>query len=450
MGNIANFPGGIAHRDFLRPKGSFHPTERFSRAGRLPPWRVAGSGSAIMSEAGERSRIEKALEHPWALIPRDLLPAFHAFHHAHSRRFLLIVNLWAQLAFVSYGVADYLVLQDIGWNSLLLRMGFSALTLPFVFLIFQRSRNMRLMDLLLPVLILTASVIWFEILAHSNSPLITNYLYAGVIFIVLANLGVQVYFLPAMGISLAIGGYTIWNAYRLNHPDAVQASVFVLVYLPILLFSLFNSWSTTHEKRRSFLRAQLDMLTRRELAQANQKLAVLAHTDSLTGVSNRRHFEEQGRLEVARARRHGHPLCLLSLDIDHFKKINDTCGHVTGDRVLQALCRRIESKLRENDLLARYGGEEFQILLPDTDLPAAQQVAERLRRALAESEVATDDGKMLRFTVSIGIAPLESGCNELEQVIRSADRELYRAKASGRNRVSPGLAAPALQLVAAS
>ena len=394
-----------------------------------------------------RVRIEQALNHPFVLIPKDLLPAFDAYQLRHYRRFLLIVNLLAQSAYFSFGIADVVVLPDIGLVSALVRTVFLALTLPLVLLIFRHSQNVGLMDLLLPVLILVASILWYEMLARSSSALVPSYIYASLIFIALANLCIQVRFLPALIVSLLISSATLWNAYRFNHGDLMAFLVFTLVYLPVVFFSLFNSWSTTYDRRCSFLRALLDDLTRQELAQANQKLERIARTDSLTGLANRRDFEERGGLEVERARRNGTALSAMVLDVDHFKRINDTYGHPIGDLVLQSLSRCAGDALRKNDLLARCGGEEFHVLLPDAKLVDALDAAERLRLALSQCHVPIDQHSSVAFTVSIGVAQMDAATGDLETTIQLADKALYLAKTSGRNRVCSSLdLAPALSM----
>jgi diguanylate cyclase (GGDEF)-like protein len=160
----------------------------------------------------------------------------------------------------------------------------------------------------------------------------------------------------------------------------------------------------------------------------------LAITDSLTGLHNRRHFFEEAAREFDRARRYRHALSALMLDIDHFKKFNDSYGHAAGDQALRnvaALCRK---GLREIDILARYGGEEFVALLPETPAQAGMVAAERLRRLVAEM---TADRELERhaLTVSVGVAALTDDCPDLNALLARADAALYAAKAAGRNRV---------------
>ena len=161
----------------------------------------------------------------------------------------------------------------------------------------------------------------------------------------------------------------------------------------------------------------------------------LARTDSLTGIANRRHLFETGAHELSRAQRFGHALSALMLDIDHFKAVNDTYGHASGDDVLRAIARCCLKVTRDIDIVARYGGEEFVILLPETDLEGASNLAERLRERVAQTVTETERGP-IRVTASVGVATLEPESNELSSLLSYADSALYEAKQAGRNRVA--------------
>jgi diguanylate cyclase (GGDEF)-like protein len=165
-------------------------------------------------------------------------------------------------------------------------------------------------------------------------------------------------------------------------------------------------------------------------------LAVQAHTDPLTGALNRRAMEEVALRETSRSIRHGNPLCMIVLDIDHFKRLNDTRGHAAGDCALQALVHQVGSMLRANDILARTGGEEFTILLPDTSASAGILAAERVRRAIEDLETLFE-GEPLKFTVSAGVAQLDPTQGSWEHMMRRADTAMYEAKEHGRNAVRP-------------
>jgi diguanylate cyclase (GGDEF)-like protein len=165
-------------------------------------------------------------------------------------------------------------------------------------------------------------------------------------------------------------------------------------------------------------------------------LAEQARTDSLTGALNRRAMEEIALRETARSVRHGYPLCMIVLDVDHFKLLNDTRGHAAGDCALRALVQQVKSMLRKNDYVARTGGEEFTILLPDTSAPAGILAAERLRQAIAALDMIYEDAP-LRVTVSAGVAQFDARQGTWEGMMRRADSALYEAKEHGRNSVWP-------------
>jgi len=168
-----------------------------------------------------------------------------------------------------------------------------------------------------------------------------------------------------------------------------------------------------------------------------EQLEQLANHDYLTDLYNRRYFLEQGKHELIRAQRHSTPLSLLMLDIDHFKSINDTYGHKAGDIALQQLSNFLRHTLRTIDILGRLGGEEFGVLLPETTLHQAIEIAERLRTLIAASPLELGNGTPPQYyTVSIGVTALNDKATDLESMLSKADRALYQAKRGGRNKVS--------------
>lgn len=160
---------------------------------------------------------------------------------------------------------------------------------------------------------------------------------------------------------------------------------------------------------------------------------LLANIDPLTDALSRRAFKEEGARAVALALRHRHPLSLIALDLDHFKRVNDVHGHATGDRVLSQSVRACIARLRNTDIAGRLGGEEFAFLLPHTDRHAASEVAEALRQAV-EGLVIEAAGKPLAVTASLGVAALDASTRDMDQLLAKADAALYVAKGAGRNR----------------
>ena len=173
-----------------------------------------------------------------------------------------------------------------------------------------------------------------------------------------------------------------------------------------------------------------DITERKEL---EAKLRKLATTDSLTGLYNRRRFMELSEREFTRSLRYNRPLVMFMMDIDHFKKVNDTYGHDIGDMVLRSLSKTTLIALRNADILGRLGGEEFGVLLPETGKDTAVEIAERLRSSI-EGTVISANSNNINITISLGVACLDPKTKNIEQLLKRADVALYKAKQSGRNR----------------
>ncbi len=192
-----------------------------------------------------------------------------------------------------------------------------------------------------------------------------------------------------------------------------------IVIIIVVVFALFT-FRHSMKERRKFENTILEM----------------ANTDKLTGSYNRRGFEELLQLELERVDRYHTKACILLIDLDHFKNVNDTYGHQSGDDVLAAVAQKCRDTLRKNDVFGRYGGEEFIVLLPETDRENAIMVAERLRQAIEITSISTSEG-VIQVTISIGVAFLgDKGDLPIDKVIKHADESLYFAKENGRNQVS--------------
>ncbi|MDP1824530.1 MAG: GGDEF domain-containing protein [Archangium sp.] len=157
--------------------------------------------------------------------------------------------------------------------------------------------------------------------------------------------------------------------------------------------------------------------------------------DGLTQVFNRRYFEDAIERELSRSRRYTRPLSLVLLDIDHFKKINDTYGHLAGDAVLKEMALTVRARTRREDVFARFGGEEFALLLPEVDQKGAAHLAEKARK-LVEKHTFIFDGEDIAVTMSAGVATVQKKNESHTELIRRADEKLYEAKSAGRNRVA--------------
>lgn len=189
-------------------------------------------------------------------------------------------------------------------------------------------------------------------------------------------------------------------------------------------------------KPRDFPAAQIEIMN--DLAQMvmdELELRLCADHDALTGLLSRRAFKEQAERTTALALRHHYCLTAITFDLDHFKTVNDTYGHAAGDRVLTDTARLCREMVRTSDLIGRLGGEEFVVLLPNTPQEGGQEVAEKLRLAIAHQVVDFKDQR-IRLTASFGVASLDASTRDTASLLESADKALYESKAAGRNRIS--------------
>jgi len=205
---------------------------------------------------------------------------------------------------------------------------------------------------------------------------------------------------------------------------------------PPVLTSKVNVFLELHKQKKSLERTNKELeQTVEELEKANRKIAEMSIRDGLTGLYNHRYFMEALEREMLRADRYETSLVLCMMDLDHFKKINDTLGHQAGDMVLSEFGRILKESIRQSDLVCRYGGEEFAVILPDTDIKNAVDVCERFREKLAE-RMFEFNSSQFKITVSIGVASLgKSKAKSFDELVRMADQALYQAKERGRNRV---------------
>ncbi len=246
--------------------------------------------------------------------------------------------------------------------------------------------------------------------------------------------------------TVVIGDYRQYcdRYYRFIPGEPVDTSIRSLIILPILdneqrcrgLFSVEsnepNIFSNNIEQVLTTLVENASVAFIR--ASLYQRMEKLATTDGLTGLNNHRHFQELLGKEIERARRYKHPLSLLIMDIDHFKKFNDTYGHPVGDLVLKEIAACIRKSIRCNDIPARYGGEEFVVIIPETAENGAYATAERIRTTVEQHTVVSLD-RILKVTVSIGCGTFPQNALSQQALIDTADKALYAAKKAGRNRV---------------
>ena len=227
-------------------------------------------------------------------------------------------------------------------------------------------------------------------------------------------------YLTLTSMGLVLLPCTLW---LLLQASPMQAGVAIAV----LIFSTFVV-SATHKLSDSLEKA---FRLTRQMERAHKVSTVAAQTDELTGLMNRRAFFENAQLLYTQCRQNQQPLCALMLDMDHFKQVNDTYGHQAGDEALRQVGGVISSSFRQSDVYGRLGGEEFAVLLPNTSLDTARDIAEQLVRTISNMVVEPVQG----LTASLGVACSNPQDQDLHSLMNTADKALYRAKAQGRNQV---------------
>lgn len=242
---------------------------------------------------------------------------------------------------------------------------------------------------------------------------------------------------------------------RLTGPD--QSEIWVLLsaslvseadgqagYFTTQLIDVTQRKLTEQALRRTRNELEIRVQERtRELKETNQQLEIISREDELTGLFNRRHLMEQLEIALKTVKRYGIPLCVMMLDIDHFKQINDKYGHLMGDEILSVLGHTIHQCLRATDIAGRYGGDEFCIAAMHTPLDEAAALAEKLRARLADTAVSDDNDHIIPIKCSIGVVCCERDTETVAELLEAADQALYQAKHAGRDTVYRGTLPPA-------
>lgn len=389
---------------------------------------------------GEIDRLEwlVAAGHGWLRFPRDLQKEFAESDADGLLDYRRRVVIAAFVVLLVAGILDLLVVKRGIDGALLLRYGV-AVPLGALFLAYSRSDWFRatqqpalcLLTFLLAALLFGLMMIGGERVVHVYLPgVLLLAVFSGMLLRLQFWLSVAM--LGAMGVA-----YMVFLVRIRPQPIDILAP-YTLFYGAAMLLALFASYHLEHAARRRFLQVRLLALKQGELELANQRLQELADQDGLTGVANRRHFDQHLATEWSRARRSGQPLSLMLIDLDFFKRYNDSYGHQAGDDCLIVVGAVLRSHAqRPGDLAARYGGEEFALILPATDIGDAREIASRVINDLAAYRIPHRASEVSdAVTASAGVAccvpsPLLSS----RDLLAAADAALYRAKRNGRNRV---------------
>lgn len=391
--------------------------------------------------------IDRALRAPiWHLrLPGQLEGQFHADSVA-SRMLHIRRSGWlAVFVFNSFLLADWLMAPDVFWLSVAVRMGFFTPMAMVALLAAQYYRTPldRAPPAVPDLFVLSAGwcgALWLAYILVESQSAVVHYYHAGFLVVILyGNLVQQLSFRYAalftagvlvihIGTMIITPAFPFWVGVALVQMVSVTAG-----------FTLAANYMAERASKRRHLLLLRDHQLVQDLSRTNLALQKLSRRDVLTGVANRRHFQDYLREVWARAEVDREPLSLLMLDVDHFKAYNDRYGHPAGDECLRHVARVLDDNLRNTgDLVARFGGEEFVVVLPQTTQDAATQVAERVRAAIQELALPHEAAPMFQVvTVSIGVATVVAGTLGVhpDKLVSRADRALYDAKRSRRNLV---------------
>lgn len=411
---------------------------------------VAGNRQVEATQSLDREvdRLEwlVAAGHDWLRFPRDLEREFAESNADGLLDYRRRVVVAAFVILLVAGLLDLLVVKRGIDGALLLRYGV-AVPLGALFLAYSRSgwfRTTQQPALCLLTFLLAALL--FGLMFIGGERVVYVYLPGVLLLAVFSGMLLRLQFWLSAVLLGAMGVFYMVFLIRIR-PQPLDILVpYTLFYGAAALLALFASYHLEHAARRRFLQVRLLALKQGELELANQRLQELADQDGLTGVANRRHFDQHLATEWSRARRSGQPLSLMLIDLDFFKRYNDSYGHQAGDDCLIVVGAVLRAHAqRPGDLAARYGGEEFALILPATEVSDAKEIASRVIHDLAGYRIPHRASEVSDVvTASAGVAGcVPSPLLSPRDLLAAADAALYRAKRNGRNSVELSEALPA-------
>jgi len=395
---------------------------------------------SVQAHDREIERLERLVAggHPLLRFPRDLESDFVEDYSQRFLRYRQRVVALTLLVLLAAGVMDLLFVRNDPDGAWLLRYGVvSPLVLALV--LFSRTAFFpRWQQFSLSLFTLVLAGLVFGLLYIGDDRTILIYSPGLLLVAMFAGTLLHLRFWLALVLLTVIGAiYALLIGYQRAQPVDILAAL-LLFYAMASAIALLGGYRVEHTARRQFLQARLLSLKQSELELANHQLQELVDQDGLTGIANRRHFDQQLITEWNRARRGGYPLSLLLIDLDFFKNYNDTYGHQAGDDCLIVVGSVLRAHTqRSGDVAARYGGEEFAMILPATDEADAEEIGWRVVRDIASYRIPHRASRAADVvTASVGVAcvvpaPLQTP----RDLLGWADEALYEAKGSGRNRV---------------
>ncbi len=371
----------------------------------------------------------------WRLrFPQPLEAEFQTHYAATYQSDITLAMLLGLIATLACGIGDWLWMPDRYYRMWAVRI-VACLPLLALYIIARQPRSRPYLQWLV-VIDAVAGSIGVEVFANMAPPPISHF-YQGGILLVMLLIFVLCRLQFRFGLMVALFIVGICQPFILQSTSLLSISGREIILLLGLLLSLPGSFLIERSLRQNYLQVRLLSLQNREVEEANRQLQYLTAIDGLTLIANRRTLDSTLATEWVRAQRKQQSLSLLMIDVDHFKRFNDTFGHPAGDSCLRQVAETLRSHVRRpGDLAARYGGEEFAVVLSGTDAHDALLIAENIRMEILSLSIPHPESNHGHVTVSIGCAtlvPERSGSPSL--LYERADQALYRSKRSGRNRV---------------
>ncbi len=349
------------------------------------------------------------------------------------------LGLGAVFSYNLFCITDYFVLPDIYKTAWLIRLAVDTpIILIFLFLIYFKKIQ-RFIEYILGfiiVLVAASSILIVSISEHPN----VQYYQTGIILVVIfGNVVIRIRFWVAMAFSIIIQVlYTLSTLFIISIPPEISFTCSLILFFTIIL-TLIGNYQMDIEMRKDFLLTLLVHIDTLKMEESNRELKHLSLSDALSGLANRRYFDSAFDQEWRAAFRRKYNISLIFIDIDFFKLYNDNYGHQAGDECLKQIARVLKNYAqRPHDVCARYGGEEFVILLPQTNLSNAIELAERIRINIKNLLIPHEFSEIGSYvTISLGVAEVNPSLvlNDSNYLIELADKALYLAKKNGRNRV---------------
>ncbi len=381
----------------------------------------------------------------WMLFPQPIEAQFVHDGMAARLRHFVVSGLISLLVYNGFLLVDYLMANDVFWLAVQLRMGiFTPAALLLLYLSWGHPEWVlkhippAVVEGIVLISGLAAACSLAFILASTRSEYMHFYHVGFIVVLTYGNIVQRLRFWNAAIFSISLVAiHTVGVVVLPNFPPRLLWPIVSMV-ASTALFTLSANYMMERDERRRYLLTLRERGLIQNLTRTHERLTELSRIDGLTGLHNRRHFQEYLDQIWRRAMYDQSSVCVLMVDADHFKKFNDRYGHPAGDECLKAIAQVLKVHVRQpGDLIARYGGEEFIAVLPSTDLVLAVSVAERVRQAVEALQIRHESSNTaLVLTVSVGVACVQADFERsVSALTAAADASLYQAKREGRNRV---------------